>query len=303
MTGAILIGWLAAVPAFAAPLLLATIGLILTERAGVLNLGAEGIMAVGALAGVIAVVAGVPWWGAVLVAILAGMALAAVFGFLAAVLRIDQVLAGLVTFALGIGVSGYVGAPYVNLPVAGVPKPTWSGAAAILGQDPLTWLAILAAPAAWWLIARTEWGLRLRATGEDAAAADAGGVGVMGLRLAAVVLGGAFCGLAGVHLSLVGSHLWVDGMVNGRGWIAVALVAFSRWNPLYAIAAAAMFGAIDAAIPRLQSAGVPIPVYLLMMLPYLATIAALLAMAPRRRAGRVAAPRDLGRPYLREERR
>jgi simple sugar transport system permease protein len=291
-----------AVPAFAAPFLLAITGLIITERAGTINLGAEGIMAVGALTGVIAVAHGAPWWGGLAAAILAGTALTAVFALLAVVLRIDQVLAGLVTFALGIGGSGYVGGPYANLPVAGVPAPSASGVLAILAQDPVTWFALLSAVLVWWVLQRTELGLRLRATGEDAAAADAAGVNVLSMRVGATLVGGAFLSLAGAHLSLVGSHIWIEGMISGRGWIAIALVVFSQWSPLRAIGAALMFGAIQAAIPRLQSIGVPVPVFILLMVPYLATIVVLLTLAVRRRASGLA-PRDLGRPYLREERR
>jgi simple sugar transport system permease protein len=160
----------------------------------------------------------------------------------------------------------------------------------------------VAAVAVWFVIERTDLGLRLRATGEDAPAADAAGVNVGWMRIGAVLVGGAFCGLAGVHLSLVDSHLWVDGMVAGRGWIAVAMVTLSRWNALRAIAAALLFGAVEALVPQLLSSGMNVPVYLIEMAPYLATLAYLL-VAGFFQTGADAQPGDLARPYLREERR
>ncbi len=301
--------WLAAVPAFAAPFLLATTGLIVNERAGVMNLGAEGIMSMGAAAAVIAMLSGLNVVLALGAACLAGLAMTLLFALLAVVLRLEQVLAGLVIFAFGVGVSGVLGNGYANQPVSGLsivdprwfaPLPHWL--ARIVDQDPLTYSALLLPVLAWWVLDRTELGLRLRAVGEDAPAADAAGVDVMRMRLGAVLVGGLFCGLAGAHLSLVGSQVWVDGMVSGRGWIAVALVTFSRWNTLRAIGAALLFGAVEAVVPRLLSSGLAVPIYLIQMAPYLATIAVLAASSLGRQ--RISAqPADLTRPFLREERR
>jgi simple sugar transport system permease protein len=215
----------------------------------------------------------------------------------------------LVIFALGIGASGYIGNAYENQPISGLsPLPAaWFGflpnwAAGLFDQDALTiasfWLAFIA----WWVIEHTGLGLRLRAVGEDAPAADAAGVNVFLFRFAAVLTGGLFCGIAGAHLSLVGSHLWVDGMVAGRGWIAVAMVTLSRWNALRAIGAALLFGAVEAIVPQLLSSGLSVPVYLIQMSPYLATLAYLL-VAGLFQTGADAQPADLARPYLREERR
>ncbi|HTR17079.1 MAG TPA: ABC transporter permease [Acetobacteraceae bacterium] len=304
-----LLDWLAAIPVFAAPFLLATTGLIINERAGVLNLGVEGIMSVGAVASVIAMLEGgsVAW--AVGAAALAGVLLTALFAVLVVVLRIEQVLAGLVTFALGIGISGYVGDGYANQAIAGIdPLPArffaWlpGPLARIADQDVLTYLALILAVVVWLVLARTEFGLRLRAVGEDAPAADAAGVDVFGMRILAVLAGGLLCGLAGAHLALASSQVWIEDMVSGRGWIAVALVTFSRWHPLRAIGAAMLFGAVEAVIPRLLSSGAHVPVYLIEMTPYLATI---IVLAGSRALGKGAddQPRDLGRPFLREERR
>jgi simple sugar transport system permease protein len=202
-----------------------------------------------------------------------------------------------------------LGNGYANKPVTGpgildphlfaaLPAPL----ARVIDQDPLTYAAFVLPVIVWLVLDRTELGLRLRAVGEDAPAADAAGVNVMRMRLGAVLIGGLFCGLAGAHLSLVDSQVWVDGMVNGRGWIAVALVTFSRWNTLRAIAAASLFGAVEAVVPRLLSSGLNVPIYLIQMAPYLATILVLAgAGLGRMRAG--AQPEDLGRPFLREERR
>jgi len=301
--------WAGTVPGFAAPFLLATLGLIINERAGVMNLGVEGIMAVSAVVAVIINLNGGDVALALLGGVAAGVALTALFAFMAVVLRVDQVLAGLVTFALGSGISGFVGDAYENQPIPGLsalPAAWFSGLpkflAGLLDQDVLTYGAFVAAVLVWFVIARTDLGLRLRAVGEDAPAADAAGVSVFWFRIGAVLVGGAFCAVAGAHLSLVGSHLWVDGMVAGRGWIAVAMVTLARWHAFRAVAAALLFGAVEALVPQLLSSGMNVPVYLIEMSPYLATLAYLL-IAGVFQTGRDAQPADLARPYLREERR
>ncbi|MDR3504908.1 MAG: ABC transporter permease [Acidocella sp.] len=305
----LLAAWAATIPSFAAPFLLATVGLIINERAGVMNLGAEGIMAIAAVVSVLINLGGGSVQLALLGGVAAGLVLTAVFAVMAVLLRVDQVLAGLVTFALGIGISGYVGDGYDNQTIPGIsalpaglfawmPK-TLAG---VLDQDVLTYAAFGIAVLVWYVIEHTDLGLRLRAVGEDAPAADAAGVNVALYRTGAVLAGGVLCAVAGAHLSLVGSHLWVDGMVAGRGWIAVAMVTLARWNALRAIAAALLFGAIQALVPQLLSSGLNVPVYFIEMSPYLATLAYLL-LAGLYAKGADAQPVDLGRPYLREERR
>ena len=301
--------WAAAVPVFAAPFLLATTGLIINERSGVMNLGAEGIMAMGAVSAVIAMLSGTGLFAAILCACAAALAMTLLFAVLAVVLRLEQVLSGLVIFAFGVGLSGVIGDSYANQPVRALgvvapgvftALPHWL--ARIVDQDPLTYLAFILPVIVWWVLERTELGLRLRAVGEDAPAADAAGVNVMRMRIGAVLAGGLVLGLAGAHLSLVGSQVWVNGMVSGRGWIAVALVTFSRWNTLRAIGAALLFGAVQAVIPLILSSGLHVPIYLIQMLPYVATIVVLGASG----IGQTrlsAQPEDLARPFLREERR
>lgn len=301
--------WVGAIPVFAAPYLLATTGLIINERAGVMNLGAEGIMSMGAVASVIAMLSGTDMPLAILIACLAALGMTILFAILTVVLRLEQVLSGLVIFAFGVGLSGVIGDSYANQPIKALGPvfpslfsglPPWL--ARLTDQDPLTYLAFILPFIVWWVLERTELGLRLRSVGENAPAADAAGVNVMGMRFGAVLVGGIVLGLAGAHLSMVGSQVWVTGMVSGRGWIAVALVTFSRWNTLRAIAAAVLFGAVQAVIPLILSSGFPVPIYLIQMLPYLATIVVLAASGVGRR--RLSAqPEDLARPFLREERR
>jgi general nucleoside transport system permease protein len=306
---ALIANWLASTPTMAAPLLLAALGLIINERAGVLNLGAEGLMMVGALAGVIATFHADDPWAGVAAALVASAVVSLVFALLVVVLRANQVITGLTVVAFGAGITGLVGPPYsqaaikpfqpVDLgPLTDIP---WLGRM-LFGQDVLFYLALALTLLAWWVLYRTRLGLCLRAVGESPQAADAAGVDVQAIRLGAVVVGGMLCGLAGADLSLAASQTWVEGMTGGRGWIAVALVIFARWSPWRAVAGALLFGSIEALIPRIQATGTNVPTFLLKMLPYLATLAVLVATALTRRSGQ-SAPQALGLPYVREDRR
>ncbi|MCW5623459.1 MAG: ABC transporter permease [Burkholderiales bacterium] len=301
--------WLATLPTFATPLLLASVGLIIAERAGVVSLAAEGYMAVGALAAAaVTLTTGQPGWGIAL-GVLAGAALALLFGIVAVVFRADQILAGLATVAAGLGITGVVGREYVHQTFEGVAPfdpgmlgtIPWIGPL-LFGQDPLVYLALAVTVASWWAVFHTRFGLRLRAVGEDPATADVAGVDVQLHQLVAVALCGALCGLGGAYLSVAGSSVWVEGMVAGRGWIALSLVIFARWQPLRAVLGAALFGGVEALLPRLQAVGVDMPVYLGAMLPYALTIAVLIA-AGVSRVGATAEPASLGLPYIRQDRR
>ncbi|MEZ5665934.1 MAG: ABC transporter permease [Alphaproteobacteria bacterium] len=287
------VNWLAATPGHATPLLLAALGLILNERAGVLNLGAEGMMLCGAMAGAIAALGGGGAWAGLAAAAGGGMLLALAFGVAVVVFRTEQVVTGLIMVALGAGLTGLIGRDFTNQTLPGLP-------ALALRQDAMVWLTLALTAALWWWFARSRAGLRLTAVGEDPAAADAMGIGVQGTRLAAILGGGALCGLAGGYLAIVSSQVWTEGMTQGRGWIAVGLVIFARWRPPLALAGALLFGAIEAAIPRMQAVGGDVPVYLMTMLPYLATLAVLVLAGLRRR--RSDEPAALGRPYLRQDR-
>ncbi len=303
-----IIYWLSATPSYAAPLLLAALGLIINERAGVLNLGAEGMMACGALAGALVSLAfSSPLLG-IAAAVIAGATMAAIFGGLTVVLRCDQVVSGLILVALGAGVTGLLGRDIVgqtlpgfrevdlwflsDLPVVGP---------VIFRQNTLTYLSFLFAVLVWWWMYRSVSGLRLRAVGESPSTADANGVNVIAARFLAVLVGGAFCGLAGGYLALASSFIWVEGMIAGRGWIAIGLVIFARWNPRQAIVGALLFGAVEALIPRVQATGMDVPIYLMMMLPYLTTLG-VLVVASKFDEKRSQEPANLGIPYARQDR-
>ena len=303
-----IIYWLSATPSYAAPLLLAALGLIINERAGVLNLGAEGMMACGALAGALVSLAfSSPLLG-IAAAVIAGATMAAIFGGLTVVLRCDQVVSGLILVALGAGVTGLLGRDIVgqtlpgfrevdlwflsDLPVVGP---------VIFHQNTLTYLSFLFAVLVWWWMYRSVSGLRFRAVGESPSTADANGINVIAARFLAVVVGGAFCGLAGGYLALASSFIWVEGMVAGRGWIAIGLVIFARWNPRQAKLGALLFGAIEALIPRVQATGMDVPIYLMMMLPYLTTLG-VLVVASKFDEKRSQEPANLGISYARQDR-
>jgi general nucleoside transport system permease protein len=301
--------WFGSIPTFAVPLLLTSTGLIVSERAGVLNLGAEGYMTCGAMAGAVAVLTTGSLAMGVAAGILAGFLLALLFGIAVVVFRADQILAGLAAVALGAGAAGVIGRDYVHQTFVGFPPIELGPIAAIplLGsllfkQDILVYCALALTVAAWWLLTRTHLGLRLRAVGEDPATADAAGVDIQLHQLLAVAICGAMAGLGGAYLSLAGSEVWVEGMVSGRGWIALALVIFARWHPLRAVLGALLFGGMEALIPRLLAVGVDAPIYLLAMLPYVLTIAVLAAVSFSR-SKRTAEPKDLGRVYVRQDRR
>lgn len=271
---------------FGTPLLLATLGEVVAERAGVVNLGVEGMMALGALAAFAAAQAtGEPGLG-VLLALGAGAAAALAHAVAAVTLRANQFVAGLALSMLGLGLSGLLGQAWEGIP-----------AARRLPEAPFTLAALALAVLLWWLMFRTRPGLWLRACGENPAAADAMGVPVGAVRYAAVVLGGAMAGAAGAFLSLAYRPAWTDGMTAGLGWIALALTIFALWHPLWAAGGSLLFGAMVHLAYRLQGT---LPPELLLSLPYLLVIAVLALAA----AGRfqVHAPRALGVPYLRGHR-
>lgn len=307
-----LVNWLAFTPVFATPLLLAALGLIVSERAGVLNLGAEGFMLCGALAAVAAFLelGGSPWLG-----MGAAMAAAAIvsllFALLVVVLRTDQVLAGIAIVFFCAGLTGLVGVAggWTNRAVAGFGRIDFGPLSdlpvlgrILFGQDAIVYLAIPLLLLVHRLLFRSMLGMRLRAVGENPQAADAAGIGVTSHRFGAVVAGAALMGLAGGYLALASSKIWIDGMVGGRGWIAIALVIFSRWLPWRALGGALLFGSVEALIPRVSAAGLQVPQYFLLMTPYLATLAVLVWTGIARRAGQNA-PAALGLPYVREDRR
>ncbi len=286
------------------PILLAALGELVVERAGVLNLGVEGMMILGAVAGFAAgVETGAPLWG-FLAAALAGAGLALLFGVLTQLLLANQVAAGLALTLFGLGLSALVGQGYQGIkppPLARLEVPLLSEIP-VLGpvlfrHDPVVYLSLLLVLATALFLARTRAGLILRAVGEDAAAAHALGYRVVRIRLLAIAWGGALAGLGGAHLSLVRVPQWTEGMTAGAGWIALALVVFAGWRSGRLLLGAYLFGGITVLQLNLQAAGIAVPVELLSMSPYLVTILVLVIMSSGRARAALAAPADLGRPF------
>ncbi len=294
-----LVAVLAAAVQSGTPLLYATLGEILSERSGVLNLGVEGMMIVGAFFGFLVLhLTGAPWLGFAAGA-LAGAAMGGLHAFSCIVLRGNQVVSGLALTILGLGLADYLGAPYLGVATKGfepfaVPV---LGDIPVLGpvlfrQDALVYLSCALPPLLWLMLRRTRWGLALRAAGESPAAARAAGLNVVAARWAGVLAGGLLAGAGGAYLSLAYTHMWTNNITAGRGWIAVALVIFAFWRPLRAMLGAYLFSGIIVLQMNMQARGAAVPSSLMLMLPYALTLAALL-FSSRRGRGR-AAPAALG---------
>ncbi len=301
--------WLISIPIFATPILLASIGLILTARAGVLNLGAEGVMAVAAMTGVMCLLKGLPLWAAYLLALASGGLLCVVFAIAVVAFRTNQVLTGLLLGALGLGISGVVGHSITFQPIQGFQKLRfgplselpWIGPI-VFRQDFVVYLTVASVVAVWWFLYRAKTGLRLRAVGEDPYVADISGTNVSFYRFAAILIGGAFCAAGGAYLSMAAGEVWVEHMVGGRGWVAVALAIFARWRPFPAVGGAILFGGSEALIPRVQAAGIEFPSYVLLMLPYLVTLLVLIVPYLVIRGWKDEAPEGLLANFVREDR-
>jgi len=308
VTGHLLLLWLASAVVAGTPLLFASVGELIAERSGVLNLGVEGMMLVGAVSGFMAAVHTRDLFVAVLAAMGAAAALSLLHAVLTVTFRTDQAVTGLALTLLGAGLSSFLGKGYVGIPAPVTFRPVaFPGLSQLplLGpvlfrQDVLVYASYLLVGAAWAFLAWTRAGLALRAAGEDASTVDALGLNVAAIRYAGVLTGGALAGLAGAYLSLAYTPTWTDNMTAGQGWIAVALVIFATWNPLRAAAGAYLFGGVEALGFRIQAVGGTVPSYFLRMLPYVFTLAVLLVVTARSR--RPAVPAALGRPYFREER-
>jgi len=289
------------------PLLLGTIGEIICERSGILNLGVEGVMSIGAVtAFIVTFYTNNPWLG-LYAAVFAGMAISLIHAFASITLQSNQVVSGLALSMLGLGISGLVGKPYVGKPLA-VKMQTFSipllsdipfAGPIFFDQSPFFYMAIVLAIAAWFTLEHTRIGIKIRSTGENPKATEAQGVHVSMIRYACVLAGGAFSGLAGAHLSISYSKSWIEGMTAGRGWIVIALTIFALWNPTRAMIGAFLFGGIFVLQYLLQPLGIS-PNFLA-MLPYLTTLVVLLiiGIGDHRKLN---APAMLGEPYKRGER-
>ncbi|MCF7935108.1 MAG: ABC transporter permease [Synergistales bacterium] len=306
----ILIPILAAAVRSGTPILYATLGEILTEKAGVLNLGIEGIMLLGAFSGFATTFAtGSPWIG-LGVAFLVGVAAAAIHAVLCVSLGANQVVSGLAITMFGTGASALLGRDLIGKTIQGLSPVHLPllGDIPVLGpvlfrQDPLVYLSFFLVAGIWFFLSSTRPGLSLRAVGESPQSAESVGLSVARTRYLYTLLGGGIAAVGGAYLSVVTSHMWVERMTAGRGWIAIALVIFGIWHPLRAAFGSYLFGGVGALQLRIQAAGTRVPAPLLLMLPYILTIVVLVFIAVRKGKGvLLGAPAGLGQHFNREER-
>jgi simple sugar transport system permease protein len=285
-------------------LALAALGLLINEKAGIVNLGAEGMMLCAAIAGFATVV----HTGSDVLGFAAGMGagagLAALFGLLVIWLGTNQYATGLALSLFGVGFSAFVGIGYVQekLPARALFEVPWLSDIPLLGpalfrQHPLVYGAMAFALALIWFLDRTRTGLVLRSVGESPVSAHALGYNVRRIRLAAVVTGGALCGLAGAYISVIYTPLWVEGMVAGKGWIALALTTFATWRPARVLLGAYLFGGMTMLQFHLQGTGVDVPSQLLTAFPYVATIVVLALISRNPAWIRINMPASLGKPF------
>ena len=285
-------------------LALAALGLLINEKSGIVNLGAEGMMLCAAIAGFAATVHSGNTWVGFGAGMLAGALLAAVFGVLVIWLNTNQYATGLALSLFGAGFSAFVGLGYVQAKLPELPKYAIPGLSdlPVVGQalftlHPLVYGAIVLAALMVWFLYRTRAGLVLRAVGESPSSAHALGYPVRRIRLMAVMFGGAMCGLAGAFISVVYTPLWVENMVSGRGWIALALTTFATWRPARVLLGAYLLGGVTMLQFHLQAIGVQVPSQILSMLPYLATIVVLVLISRNPTWIRVNMPASLGKPF------
>lgn len=290
----------------AIPLMFAGIGELVTEKSGVLNLGVEGMMLMGAVTGyAAAVTTGSPWLG-VAASIGAGVAMALLFGFLTLTMQANQVATGLSLAIFGTGLSAYVGKPYTFAaatatigawPIPGLARIPVLGPA-LFALTPLGYLAFALFGLVAWFLYRTRAGLVLRSVGESPHVAHSVGFSVLGVRYGATLFGGGMAGLAGGYYSIGYLHLWQEQLTSGRGWIALALVVFATWRPGRLLFGALLFGAVTGLQFYAQAAGVSVPTQFLAMLPYLATIVVLAVISRNPNTIKLNAPASLGKPFF-----
>jgi simple sugar transport system permease protein len=294
----------------AVPLAIAGLGELIVETAGVINLGVEGMMLIGAVSGYGAAVATGDLWLALLAAAAAGALSGGLHALLSVGLRVNQIAVGLTIVFLGAGLSGYAGQSIAGAPVsasfAPIALPGLS-ALPLIGpvlfeQDVVAYGTVLFGILLWAMLRHSATGLSLRAVGEDPATADSAGVPVARYRTLAVMAGGTMAGIAGAYFALSVAHAWAEQITAGRGWIAIALVIAANWRPLRLILYALVFGVVDSLNFSLQAIGADFPSSILQMLPYVFTLLVLVATVISRRGTVGLGPMALGRPYDREER-
>ena len=283
----------------------AALGLLINEKAGIVNLGAEGMMLCAAIAGFAAVVHSGNIWLGFAAGMAAGAFLAAIFGVLVIWLNTNQYATGLALSLFGAGFSAFAGIKYVQEKLPERPHYAIPGLAdlpfvgpALFRQHPMVYVAIALTAALAWFLYRSRAGLVLRAIGESPESAHALGYPVRRIRLLAVMVGGALCGVSGAYISVVYTPLWVEGMVAGKGWIALALTTFATWRPARVLLGAYLFGGVTMLQFHLQGEGVQVPSQFLTMMPYLATIVVLVLISRNATFIRVNMPASIGKPFF-----
>ncbi|SAK56305.1 ABC transporter permease [Caballeronia ptereochthonis] len=290
----------------AIPLMYAGAGELVAEKSGVLNLGVEGMMLMGAVTGyAVTAITGNPWLG-IVASVFAGLAMSLLFGFLTITMLANQVATGLSLTIFGIGFSAYVGKPYTSaavrssidvMPIPGLANIPVLGPA-VFSLTPLGYLAFIMFAVIGWFLYKTRAGLVLRSVGESPAVAHSVGFPVVGVRYGATLFGGAMAGIAGGYYSIVYLHVWQEQLTSGRGWIALALVVFATWRPGRLLIGALLFGAVMALQFYAQAVGVPVPTQFLAMLPYIATIVVLVLISRNPNTIKLNAPASLGKPFF-----
>ena len=289
------------------PLLFAAVGEVLTERSGVLNLGLEGLMLMGAVVGFMtACYTGDKWIAIGVVVVVCGL-LGLVLSFLMITLRANQVATGIAFTIFCGGLSTLIGKPvlgsipgdkFTKLPLGFLDD--YPLAQLIFSQDVLVYLAVFIAAGAWWFLHKTTSGLQLRAAGESPQTVDSSGVNVFVVRYIYTTVGSALAGMGGAYLSLAYTPSWIEGMVAGRGWLVIALVNFALWDPVKAVYGAYLFGVFYAFSFRVEAMGIAVPSYFLRMIPYLLPIVILILVSLRNKRLGSIAPKALALPYIRE---
>ncbi|MCL4112266.1 UNVERIFIED_CONTAM: hypothetical protein GTU68_022760 [Idotea baltica] len=288
----------------ATPLLFAALGELVTEKSGVLNLGVEGMMIMGAVIGFVIVHhTGSPAL-AILASMLAGAFMALFFGILVLIFHASQVPTGLALTIFGLGLSALIGQSMIGVAYDGIPRLAIPGLISIpiigdilFNQDALVYLSIILVITVYWFMNKSRAGLILRAVGDSHDAAHAMGYSVVKIRFLAVMFGGAMAGIGGAYLSLAYSPLWVEGMTAGRGWIALALVVFASWKVGRVLLGAYLFGGITILQLHAQALGIGIPSQIMSMLPYLATILVLVFISRDKTKIKLNSPASLGKPF------
>jgi len=292
------------------PILFATLGAIINERAGIINLGIEGLMLIGALGGFAGTYLTGSLLAGVIAAFLSAFAAGAIHGFITVQLRGNQIVSGLALTMFGIGMTALFGKSMVGMTIEGFERIAIPGLSLLpvigksfFNQDLLIYFSFALVALIWLFFYRTRWGLAVRTLGENPAAADTCGVPVNLYRFLAVTIGSGIVGIGGAYLSLATTPMWIENMSAGRGWIAVALVIFAGWSSPRALLGAYLFGGITAMQLRFQAMGTSVSAHILQMLPYFFTIVVLVISTIRLQKGASQQPESLGLPYDREDRK